>query len=67
MGLVQTYESNFQQYQMHTAQVLLTHDDLSNRQRYLNARSTIRELLRLGVIPIINENDTIVTDEIRFR
>jgi len=66
MGLVQTYESNFQKYKMHTAQVLLTHDDLSNRQRYLNARSTIRELLRLGVVPIINENDTIVTDEIRF-
>jgi len=66
MGLVQTYESNFQQYQMHTAQILLTHDDLSSRQRYLNARSTIRELLKLGVIPIINENDTIVTDEIRF-
>ena len=66
MGLVQTYESNFQRYQMHTAQILLTHDDLSSRQRYLNARSTIRELLSLGVIPIINENDTIVTDEIRF-
>jgi glutamate 5-kinase len=51
---------------MHTAQVLLTHDDLSNRGRYLNARSTLRTLLDLGVIPIINENDTVVTDEIRF-
>lgn len=66
MGLIQTYESNFQRYEMHTAQVLLTHDDLSNRQRYLNARSTIRELLKLGVVPVINENDTVVTDEIRF-
>ncbi len=66
MGLIQAYESNFQRYQTHTAQILLTHDDLSNRQRYLNARSTIRELLRLGVVPVINENDTVVTDEIRF-
>ena len=66
MGLVQVYESNFQRYQMHTAQILLTHDDLSNRQRYLNARSTVRELLKLGVVPVINENDTVVTDEIRF-
>lgn len=66
MGLIQAYESNFQRYQTHTAQILLTHDDLSNRQRYLNARSTIRELLKLGVVPVINENDTVVTDEIRF-
>jgi len=66
MGLIQAYESNFQRHQLHTAQVLLTHDDLSNRGRYLNARSAIRELLRLGVIPVINENDTVVTDEIRF-
>lgn len=66
MGLVQAYESNFQRYHMHTAQILLTHDDLANRQRYLNARSTIRELLTLGVIPVINENDTVVTDEICF-
>lgn len=66
MGLVQAYESYFQQHGMHTAQVLLTHDDLSNRGRYLNARSTLRTLLDLGVIPIINENDTVVTDEIRF-
>lgn len=66
MGLVQAYESEFSQYNLHTAQVLLTHDDLSNRQRYLNARSTIRSLLDLNVIPVINENDTVVTDEIRF-
>jgi len=66
MGLVQTYESAFQQHGLHTAQVLLTHDDLSNRGRYLNARSTLRSLLKLGVIPVINENDTVATDEIRF-
>src|SRR5690606_23097696 len=48
------------------AQILLTHDDLSDRKRYLNARSTIRTLLQMGVVPIINENDTVVTDEIRF-
>ncbi len=66
MGLIQSYESAFSKFDLHTAQVLLTHDDLSNRQRYLNARSTVRSLLDLGVIPVINENDTVVTDEIRF-
>ncbi len=66
MGLVQMYESCFAQHQLHTAQVLLTHDDLADRKRYLNARSTLRTLLDLKVIPIINENDTVVTDEIRF-
>ena len=66
MGLVQAWESSFSQYGLHTAQILLTHDDLSNRHRYLNARSTIRSLLQLGVVPVINENDTVVTDEIRF-
>ncbi|MBN4079298.1 glutamate 5-kinase [Beggiatoa alba] len=66
MGLVQAYESCFQQHYIHTAQVLLTHEDLSNRQRYLNARSTLRTLLELGVVPVVNENDTVVTDEIRF-
>ncbi len=66
MGLVQAYESCFQQHGIHTAQVLLTHEDLSDRQRYLNARSTLRTLLRLGVVPVVNENDTVVTDEIRF-
>jgi len=66
MGLVQAYEENFQKHGLHTAQVLLTHDDLSDRKRYLNARSTIRSIIGLGAIPIINENDTVVTDEIRF-
>jgi len=66
MGLVQAYESRFQKFAMHTAQVLLTHDDLSNRQRYLNARSTLRTLLGFGVIPVLNENDTVANDELRF-
>ena len=66
MGLVHMYESCFSQHQLHTAQVLLTHDDLADRKRYLNARSTLRTLLDLHVIPIINENDTVVTDEIKF-
>ena len=66
MGLVQTYESNFQRHQLHTAQVLLTHEDLSDRKRYLNARSALLTLLNLGVIPVINENDAVATDEIRL-
>ena len=66
MGLVQQFESCFQQHGIHTAQILLTHEDLSDRQRYLNARSTLRTLLSLGAVPIINENDTVATDEIRF-
>jgi glutamate 5-kinase len=66
MGLIQCYESGFKEYDLHTAQILLTHDDLSNRTRYLNARSTISHLLDLGIIPVVNENDTVVTDEIRF-
>jgi len=66
MGLVQTYETLFQVHQLSTAQVLLTHDDLSDRQRYLNARSTLLTLLELGAVPIINENDAVATDEIRF-
>ncbi|MEQ1813729.1 MAG: glutamate 5-kinase [Candidatus Nitrotoga sp.] len=66
MGLVQVYESCFGAYGLHTAQVLLTHADLADRERYLNARSTLRTLLSLNVIPIINENDTVVTDEIKF-
>ncbi|GAA6150751.1 glutamate 5-kinase [Pseudoteredinibacter isoporae] len=65
-GLVQTYQQKFQRFQLQTAQVLLDHDDFSSRQRYLNARSTLNTLLELGVIPIVNENDTVVTDEIRF-
>ena len=66
MGLVEAYESCFRKHDLHTAQVLLTHEDLADRKRYLNARSTLRTLLDLGVIPIINENDTVATDEIRF-
>src|SRR3954464_14966965 len=66
MGLVEAYESCFRQHGLHTAQVLLTHEDLADRKRYLNARSTLRTLLDLGVIPVINENDTVATDEIRF-
>ncbi|MFV8784158.1 glutamate 5-kinase [Microbulbifer sp. SA54] len=64
--LVQVYEHAFGQYDCRTAQILLDHDDLSNRTRYLNARSTLKTLLSLGAVPIINENDTVVTDEIRF-
>src|SRR3970040_3013960 len=64
MGLVQLYESLFQRHAIHTAQVLLTHDDLANRERYLNARSTLSTLLTLGVVPVINENDTVATEEI---
>jgi glutamate 5-kinase len=66
MGLIQAYESQFQKFGKHTAQILLTHDDLSNRKRYLNARSTLRTLLDMRVIPVVNENDTVVTDEICF-
>jgi glutamate 5-kinase len=66
MGLVQCYETCFREHGLATAQVLLTHADLADRQRYLNARSTLRTLLDLGVIPVINENDTVVTDEIKF-
>lgn len=66
MGLIEMYETAFQHHQMHTAQVLLTHDDLRSRQRYLNARSTLKQLIDLNVIPIVNENDTVVTDEIQF-
>ena len=66
MGLVQCYESCFRRHGLHTAQVLLTHADMADRQRYLNARSTLRTLLDMGVIPVINENDTVVTDEIRL-
>jgi len=66
MGLAQTWEAQFSRHDLRTAQILLTHDDLSDRKRYLNARSTLRALLDVGVIPIVNENDTVVTDEIRF-
>ncbi len=66
MGLVQAYESCFSHHGVHTAQILLTHDDLSNRRRYLNARSSIRTLLQMGVVPVVNENDTVAIDEIRL-
>ncbi len=66
MGLAQVYESSFGAYNIATAQVLLTHADLADRTRYLNARTTLFTLLRLGVLPVINENDTVVTDEIKF-
>ena len=66
MGLVEAYESCFREHGLLTSQILLTHEDLADRKRYLNARSTLRTLLELGVIPIINENDTVATDEIRF-
>ncbi len=66
MGLVKTYESELKTHKIPTAQVLLTHEDLSNRKRYLNARSTLSTLLGLSVLPVVNENDTVTTDEIRF-
>lgn len=66
MGLIQAYESEFSLHDIHTAQILLTHDDLSCRERYLNASNAIQTLLEHGVVPVINENDTVVTDEIRF-
>ncbi len=66
MGLAQAYDSTFAALGLQAAQILLTHDDLADRTRYLNARSTLHALLELGVVPIINENDTVVTDEIRF-
>ncbi|MES9988699.1 MAG: glutamate 5-kinase [Candidatus Thiodiazotropha endolucinida] len=66
MGLVHAWEACFQKYGLHTAQILLTRNDLDDRSRYLNARSTLRTLLELGVVPVVNENDTVTTDELRF-
>src|SRR5436190_15347666 len=66
MGLAQMYESKLSAQGIHSAQVLLTHADLADRERYLNARSTLLTLLSLGVVPVINENDTVVNDEIKF-
>jgi len=66
MGLVQAYESCFRTHGLHAAQILLTHEDLADRRRYLNARSTLRTLLELNTIPVINENDTVAIDEIKF-
>ena len=66
MGLIQAYESKFQRHAVHTAQILFTHEDMSDRKRYLNARSTLNRLLDLGVVPVVNENDTVAIEEIRF-
>jgi glutamate 5-kinase len=66
MGLAQMYETKLRENGLGSAQVLLTHADLADRERYLNARSTLLTLLKLGVIPVINENDTVVNDEIKF-
>ena len=66
MGLVQVYETSLRKNGIGSAQVLLTHADLADRERYLNARSTLLALLQLGVVPVINENDTVVNDEIKF-
>ncbi len=66
MGLIKAWESCFLDYQIQTAQILLSHEVIANRERYLNARSTLRTLLKLGVVPIVNENDTVATEELRF-
>ncbi len=66
MGLIQAYATACKQHNIHTAQILLTHSDLSERGRHLNARSTLHSLLKLHVLPVVNENDTIATEEIRF-
>ncbi|MEC5213841.1 glutamate 5-kinase [Polaromonas sp. CG_9.5] len=66
MGLVQMYETKLRENGIGSAQVLLTHADLADRERYLNARSTLLTLLQLGIVPVINENDTVVNDEIKF-
>lgn len=66
MGLIQAYESAFQEFDLRTAQILLGHDDIGARDRYLNARAALNSLLELGVVPVVNENDTVVTDEIRL-
>ncbi|MFK7859467.1 MAG: glutamate 5-kinase [Granulosicoccus sp.] len=66
MGLIRAYESGFEGFDVLTAQILLTHDDLADRRRYLNARGTLSTLLAHGVLPIVNENDTVTTDEIRL-
>jgi len=66
MGLVQAWQSCFKAQGLETAQVLLTHEDLADRTRYLNARDTLKALSQFGVIPVVNENDTVATDEIRF-
>ena len=64
MGLVQAWESRFRKHAVNTAQILLTYDDVADRRRYLNARTTLRTIMKLGVVPVVNENDTVATDEI---
>jgi len=66
MGLIQAFEAAFARHGCRTAQILLTHEDMADRRRYLNARNTLNALLDLGVVPIVNENDTVVTDSIRL-
>ncbi len=66
MGLVRAYETEFEKHGIRAAQILLTHEDVSDRGRYLNARGTLNTLLELGVVPVVNENDTVATDEIRL-
>jgi glutamate 5-kinase len=66
MGLVQAYESCFMKHGVHAAQILLSHEDLSDRTRYLNARSTLSTLLDMNVVPVVNENDTVATAELCF-
>jgi len=66
MGLVRAYETEFERHGLRAAQILLTHEDVSDRGRYLNARGTLNTLLELGVVPVVNENDTVATDEIRL-
>ncbi|MEN8176483.1 MAG: glutamate 5-kinase [Pseudomonadota bacterium] len=66
MGLIRAWETCFAKRGLHTAQVLLTHEDLTSRRRYLNARSTLRTLLELGTVPVVNENDTVANEELRF-
>ena len=66
MGVARAYETAFARHEIHTAQILLTHADFNNRERYLNARATMKTLLALGIVPIVNENDTIATEEIQL-
>ena len=65
-GLIEAYENQFKKYQIQAAQILLTHDDVSNRKRYLNARNTLRALLKFKALPIVNENDTVALEEMRL-
>lgn len=66
MGLVRAWELGFEAHGIRAAQILLTHEDIADRGRYLNARGTMNTLLDLGVVPVVNENDTVATDEIRL-